>query len=132
MAVTSGTVHSVSILKAPNSVDTFGWALVLFTMSGTYAQADDSKLVGVPTLIQNSVRNGKTVTMRSVAVAQHTYRTSDGTALGLKTEAISSADITFELTKSTTTAYATTEFDDATAIPAQAGVFGLFVCFTES
>lgn len=132
MAVTSGTVHSVHILKAPDSVDSLGKALVLFTMSGTYAQADDSILEGVPTLIQNSVRNGKTVTMVDVMLGQHTHRADTGLALGIKTVAISSSDVTFELTLSTTTKYSTTEFTNATAIPTQAGVFGIEVAFTEA
>lgn len=132
MAVTSGTVHSVHIKKAPDSVDSLGKALVLFTLSGTYAQVDNSILSGVPTLIQNSVRNGKTVTMVGVMMGQHTHRADTGLALGLRTVAISTNDVTFELTLSTTTKFSTSEFTDATAIPTQAGVFGIEVAFTEA
>lgn len=132
MAILNPTVDDVQIIKAPGAVDTFGIALVTCTVSGTYAQADDCKLLSVATLIQNSMRNGKTVTMRAVAPGQHSYRSSDNTAFGLKTVAISTNDVTFELTKSTTAAYATTEFDDATAVPTLLGPIGILVVYTEA
>lgn len=128
MAVTSGTVHSVSIVKAPGAVDSLGWALVLFTMSGTYAQADNSILSGVPTLIQNSTRNGKTVALKGVSIGQTATKASDNTVMGLKTAAISTNDVTFELT----TSDLSTEHADATAIASQNRPFGLLVAYTES
>ncbi len=133
MAVTSGTVHSVSTLRGdvagPALDESLQIALVLFTMSGTYAQGDNSILSGVPTLIQNSRRNGKTVTMRGVCVGQVATKASDPTAfMSMKTVAISSSDVTFELTDN----HHTTEHADATAIPAQSQPFGLLVSFTEA
>jgi co-chaperonin GroES (HSP10) len=128
MAVTSGTVHTV------NTVDGHGWqdlqvALVLFTMSGTYAQADNSILSGVPTLIQESRRNGKTVTMRGVMIGQAARKESaPGTILAVKTVAISSSNVTFEVTDGDYS----TEHADATAIPAQSTPFGILVAFTEA
>lgn len=128
MAVTSGTVHSVNIVEGHSWQD-LQVAQVLFTMSGTYAQADDSILEGVPTLIQNSRRNGKTVTMRGVMVGQPARRASaPGTIYGLKTVAISSSDVTFEIT----TSDYSTEFTNATAIPEQSQPFGILVAFTEA
>ena len=132
MAVTSGTLHSVHIVKAPGSVDSLGLALVLFTISGTYAQADDSTLATVPTHTQNAVQNGKTVTMRAVAEGQHSYRADTGLAVGLTGAAISSTSINFTLTLSTTTSFVTTEFTDATAIPTLTGVLGIYVVYTEA
>jgi hypothetical protein len=70
--------------------------------------------------------------MQSVSAYQHTYRADTGLALGIKTVAIATNDVTFELTLSTTTAFSTSEFTDATAIPSQSGVFGIAVTFTES
>ncbi len=135
MAVTSGTVHSVSVLKGDNMRDSIQVALVLFTMSGTYAQADDSILSGVPTLIQNSRRNGKTVTIKDAMLWQAARRASNpGILLGAKTIAVSTNDLTFELTLSSTdnTLDISTEFTDATAIPAQDTPFGFAVSFVES
>lgn len=127
MAVTSGTVHSVTILKS-RSVSESQLAEVLFTMSGTYTQAENSILTGVAALIQNSTRNGRTVTMLGVAPGQAASIQTDGTAMGIKTCAIATDDVTFELT----TSNLTTEFANATAIPSQARPFGLLVAFKES
>lgn len=128
MAVTSGAVSSVYTLKS-NAVTPLQMAEVLFTMSGTYAQADDSILSGVPTLIQNSRRNGKTVTMVDVMAGQPASKASDPTAiLAIKTAAISTNDITFELTDGDYS----TEYADATAIVAQNRPFGVIVAFTEA
>ncbi len=65
MAVVSGTVHSVETIKAADR-DVLQAAIVYFTLSGTYAQADNAILSGVPTLIQNSRRNGR---MQAAAAA---------------------------------------------------------------
>jgi hypothetical protein len=128
MAVVSGTVHGVQTLKS-DSVQALQVAEVLFTVSGTYAQGDNGILSGVPTLIQNSRRNGKTVTMRGVTVGQTASKSSDPSAfMSLKTVAISSSDVTFEITD----ASHTTELADATAVPAQARPFSILVAFTEA
>lgn len=125
MAVVSGTVHSVHTLK-PDAVGKVQLAEVLFTVSGTYAQADNGQLLTVPTLIQNSRRNGKTVTMVGVAPSQ--AATSGTDVLSLKTTAISSTTVTFEITLNSPT----TEFTDATAVPTLSRPFGIVVAFEES
>ena len=129
MAVTSGTVHSVDTLMS-DSVDSLQVARVLFTMSSsdTYAQADNSKLASVATLIQNSRRNGKTVTLVDVMRGQHATKSSDPTAImSLSTVAISTADVTFALTDGDET----TELANG-AIPAQERPFSILVAFTEA
>lgn len=135
MAVTSGTVHSVAVLKDDALNDKLKVALVLFTMSGTYAQANNSQLLAVPTLIQNSRRNGKTVTLVDAMLWQAARSAADpDVLLGLKTVAISTADITFEITlgAGANALDTSTEFTDSTAIPAQDTPFGLAVLFTEA
>lgn len=128
MAVTSGTVHTVDTLDSlAGQVGTLNVARILFTMSGTYAQADDSILTGVAALISASRRNGKTITLVDCMCGSEAMSTT-GTTLALKTPAISSADITFTLT----TGGFSTEHADATAIPSQARPFSLLVSFTEA
>lgn len=127
MAVTNGTIHSVAVKKS-SAVSPLQECDVLFTMSGTYAQADNSSLVGVPTLIQNARRNGKTVTMVSVAVSTPATKTSNpATIMAVKGPAISTNDVTFELTDGDYS----TELANG-AIPAQERPFSLHVAFTEA
>lgn len=127
MAVTNGTIHSVAVKKS-SAVSPLQECDVLFTMSGTYAQADNSALVGVPTLIQNSRRNGKTVTMVSVAVGTPATKTSNpATIMAVKGPAISTNDVTFELTDGDYS----TELANG-AIPGQERPFALHVAFTEA
>lgn len=128
MAVVSGTVWSVQTLKT-ETVQDLQLAEVLFTVSGTYAQADNGILSGVPTLIQNSRRNGATVTIRGATMSQLASKASDPSAfMSLKTVAVSTNDVTFEITD----ASHTTELADATAVPAQSRPFGIVVAFTEA
>jgi hypothetical protein len=135
MAVTSGTHYSVAMIKGDALFDGLLAALVLFTLSGTYAQADDSILAAVPTAIQNSRRNGRTVTIKDAMIWQAAQRSdTPGLLLGAKTLAVSGADITFELTAGATQNVLdlSTEFTNATAVPAQASPFGFLVLFTEA
>src|SRR6185369_181131 len=131
MALTSGTVYSVETLR-PNITDPYQVAHILFTMSGTYDQSANSSLVGVAALIQNSRRNGKTVTLVNCMPGQLARKDSNPALyMGLKTVAISSADITFEITESATAG--TPDFSTelaAAAIPLQSQPFGLLVGFT--
>lgn len=129
MAVTSGTVSSVHTIKS-NAVTDLQVAEILFTMSGTYAQADDSILTGVAALIQNSRRNGKTVTLVDAMRGQPASSPAGAptTFMSIKTVAISTADITFEITLGDYT----TEYTDATAIATQDRPFSLLVAFTEA
>lgn len=130
MAVTSGTVWSVHTVPGKSdAVTNYQVAEILFTMSGTYAQADNSILTGIATLIGNSRRNGKTITLVDTMRGQPASKVSDETAImSTKTVAISTNDITFELTD---TDY-TTEYADATAIVAQSRPFSILVGFTEA
>lgn len=128
MAVVSGTVHSVHTTRA-DAIHGLQEAEILFTVSGTYAQADNGILEGVPTLIQNSRRNGKTVTMRDVMLSTPAQSgVSPSTFLALKTLAISSNDITFEITDNSYSS----EYADATALPALMRPFAIKVAFTEA
>jgi len=129
MAAVNGTVHSVQTLKS-DAVDGLQIAEVLFTIPSTetYAQADDGILSGVPTLIQNSRRNGKTVTMVGVMASQRASKQSDPSQyLGLITVAISSTNVTFAVTDN----HAATEHASA-AMTAQSRPFGIAVSFTEA
>jgi hypothetical protein len=136
MAVVSGTFFSAHVLdEFGGSISPLMAAEVLFTVSGTYAQADNGILAGVPTLIQNSIRNGKTVNMKAVAPSHPATRQANpALMLGLKTVAISTNDVTFEITTTATegTVDMSTEFDDATAVPAQDRPFAIIVFYTES
>jgi hypothetical protein len=130
MATVSGTVHTV------NGIDGYGGQIsalqavqILFTVSGTYAQADNGILAGIPTLIGNSRRNGKTVTLVDAMCGHPATKESDAAqTMALKTVAVSGSDVTFEITDGDFA----TEFADATAVPAQARPFALLVSFTES
>lgn len=135
MAVTSGTVYSVASLKDDALVDGLKVALVLFTMSGTYAQADNSQLLAVDQAIEDSRRNGKNVTMRDAMLWQCARSLTDpDVLLGLKTVAVSGADLTFEITLGggANALDLTTEFTNATALPTQDTPFGVAVLFTEA
>jgi hypothetical protein len=128
MAVVAGTVHSVHTLKS-DAVTPLQIAEILFTVSGTYAQADNGILSGVAALIQNSRRNGKTVSLVGVMLSQTASQAADLTKfLSLKTVAIATADVTFEITDN----HYSTEFADATALVAQSRPFGIAVSFTEA
>lgn len=133
MAVTSGTVSNVSTIRS-EALDPLQHALVLFTMSGTYAQSDNSILSSVHTAISGSRRNGKTVTLKNAACYQMARKDSNpALMMGLKTVAISTNDITFEITESATagTVDLSTELANGT-IPTQIVPFGLIVGFTEA
>lgn len=127
MALTTGTVANIHTMEQTAWSGHFV-AEVLFSMSGTYDTALNSSLVGVPTLIQNSRRNGKTVTMRGVMAGRPALRDDTGAELPLKTVAISTNDVTFEITTDWST-----EFTNATLIPAHTTrPFSIFVIFTEA
>ena len=128
MAVTYGTITNISTVKA-NAVTPYQVAEVLFTMTGTYAQADDSQLSAVGVAISNARRNGKTVTLVDACLGQPANKAATLTEiLAAKTVAISTDDITFELTLDDYTS----EYTNATAIVAQNRPFSLLVGFTEA
>lgn len=128
MAITTGTVWSVHTIKA-DSESSLQVAEILFTMSGTYAQADDSKLANVHTLISASRRNGKTVTPLFAMPSTPATKVSDpAVIMGTKGMSVSTNDVVFTITD---TDHAT-EHADATAIPAQSRPFAMLVAFTEA
>ena len=90
---------------------------------------DDSILSDVSGAIEDSRRNGKTVTLVDAMVCQRATILSDPTTwMSAKTHTISTDDITFEVTLNSDS----TEYTNATAIVAQAQPFGMLVAFTEA
>lgn len=126
MAVTNGTVHSVDTITS-DAVSALQVARIKFTMSGTYAQADNSLLAGIATLINNSRRNGKTVTLVDAMAGAPATKASNAAIMAVKTVAIATNDLTFELTDGDFS----TELASA-AIPAQDRPFEVLVAFTEA
>jgi len=76
MAVTPGTITSVGQHRTNAGPVTNASGVPIFscvvaaTFAGTYAQADDATLTAVPTAIQNSRRDGKTVVMVGMTMEQ--------------------------------------------------------------
>jgi hypothetical protein len=131
MAVSYGAVHSVRTLEGyAGATDTIQVAAVQFTIATTYtyAQADDGELSDVDDLIQDSRRNGKTVTLVDAMPGHHARKLSGNTIMSLKTVAVSTAAITFEVTDGDET----TEYADSTAMVAQSTPFEVLVAFTEA
>lgn len=131
MAVVNGTIKEVSTIQA-DWMSPAGSAVqiarVLFTLSGTYAQGDDGAVLAIPTAIQNSRRNGKTVTLRGVMLGQAATKASDPSVyMSLKTVAFSGANASFEVTDTDHS----TELANG-AVPDQERPFALLVAFTEA
>lgn len=104
MAVVSGTIQNIwghTTVLGP-SADSSGnpvlGCFVSATFSGTYSQSDKAAISAVATAIQNSRRDGKTVTLIDAACASAAVT---GTTMGAKATAISTADITCDLSKTT-------------------------------
>lgn len=114
MAVVSGTIKNVwghSAVLGPAADSSGNPVLSCFisaTFTGTYA-AENAQILAVPTAIQNSRRDGKTVTLIDACCASPAV---SGTAMGADTVAVSTADLTMNLTKTTLLA----EHDAATVI----------------
>jgi hypothetical protein len=130
MTIVSGAVHSVNTMDGyAGAVSSLQVAQVLFTVSGTYAQADDGQLLTVNALIQNSRRNGKTVTLVDAMCGSAATKASDPSdTLGLSGVSVSSTTVLFTITDGDFS----TEFADATAVPTQARPFAVLVSFTEA
>lgn len=128
MAVTSGTVTGIKTIRGANyTPDGIECCLVQFTMSGTYAQADDSILSAVPTAIEDIRRDGRVVTLVDACIAHGAPKASDPTDfLGPGAPTVSGANITFDLNDGDYT----TEYANATAIVSQAAPMGFYVTFT--
>lgn len=110
-----------------SSVQMYGCFLAC-AFSGTYASADNATIAAV-TAIQAARRNGKTPTLRGATLAQVATETVSGTdnVVGAKTVAISSSNITLELTQ---TDLSTERADGAMGTFKEPLV--LYVCFTEA
>ena len=105
MAITDGTIVSVgqhSTNAGPvvngSGVPIFS-CIVAATVTGTYAQANDSRLLAVPTAIQNSRRDGKTVAMLSCSMEAPGLEATTPIGAG-PLFTISGADVVFPLTTS--------------------------------
>ena len=132
MAVSTGTIFSVNTEQSQAGIPgDLQVARVLFNIptTETYAQANDAIINAVPTAIQNSRRNGKTVTLRDATFCQPAALTaSPYTIHTCKTVTVSGATITFELC----VADYTTEYANATPCPALSNPLGFLVTFTEA
>lgn len=130
MAAVTGTVHSVRTLEGGAWDREFQLAEVLFTISSsqTYAQADNGILAGVAALISGSRRNGMTPSLKAVMAGRPATKTSNPAAImSLKTVAISTNDVTFEVTDGDWS----TELANG-AMPDQNRPFSILVAFTEA
>lgn len=116
------------------SKDKLQIVMIVFYLTGTYVQADNGILTGVPTIIANARRNGKIATMKGVMLAQPARKLSNPDLyMALKSLTIASSDITFEVTEGATakTIDYSTELAAGT-MPEQATPFGILVAFEES
>lgn len=104
MATLSGTVVAVDEFTTTvgpvkiGSNKTVYNCKVAFTITGTYVQAENAQLLAVPTAINAFTRKGDTIVLLDAAFSAPGDEA--GTAIGAKTVAVSTNDITFELTGS--------------------------------
>ena len=102
MAVVSGsnvTVwdHSANGAMAKDSSgNVFFTCKIACVFTGTYAQADNAQITSVHTAIADSLRSDRTITLVDAGFARPGLEA--GTAIGAKTVAVSTNDITMELT----------------------------------
>jgi hypothetical protein len=105
MAITDGTITSVGqhSTNAGPVVNGSGVPImscvIAATVTGTYAQGNDSRLLAVPTAIQNSRRDGKTVTMLGCTMEAPGLEGTTPIGAG-PLFTISGADVVFPLTTS--------------------------------
>jgi hypothetical protein len=93
------TVHghtSVTGIRVDSSGNKVFGCYVGGYFSGTYVQADNAQFTAVTTAIASSLRSNATITLLSACFAQ--MGSENGTQIGVKTVAVSSANITCELT----------------------------------
>lgn len=104
MAVVAGTITNVFGHTTPGGPKVNGsgnavlTCVIAATFTGTYAQSDNAQISAVPTAIQDSRRDGKTVTI--LQSCMEFPGDEAGTIIGAKTVAVSTNDITLELTGS--------------------------------
>lgn len=105
MAITYGTIsavgqHSTNAGPVVNgsSVPIMS-CVIAATFTGTYAQGNDSSILAIPTAIQDSRRDGKTVTMLSCCMEAPGLEATTPIGAG-PLFTISGADVVFPLTTS--------------------------------
>lgn len=131
-AVTATNVQIVNIRS--ESKDKLQTVLLIFNLTGTYAQADNAIISGIPTLIANARRSGKVPSIKGAMLAQPARKASNPDLyMALKTVAVSGSDVTCEVTEGATakTIDYSTELANG-AMPDQETPFGIFVCFEEA
>lgn len=130
MATLEGTVTNVTTVEGfSGSVADPQIAQVLFDLTGTYVQADDATVLDVAGAIEDSRRNGKTVTLIDAMGGWRARIASDpSTYMGLKTLAVDGDNVDFEVTLNS----ATTEYTNSTALVATSTPFCMLVSFTEA
>jgi hypothetical protein len=126
MAILSASNIQVRTVKS-SATSPVQVAEITFNVAGTYVQGDNAKIADASNEIESSRRNGKTVTLLGAILSQAATKASGGTVMGLKTVAISTDDVTFELTDGDYT----TELAGA-AVPDQDRPWSVMVAFTEA
>jgi hypothetical protein len=137
MAVTTGSLLSADTVKANRDETPLQAALVLFTITGTYAQANGSQLLAVDAFIQNQRRDGKAITLISAVLWQPAFDTSSATQgllLCAYDIAITGSNITFNISENASPGVVdvSTQYADATALPSMGSPMGFLVTFTEA
>lgn len=130
MATLSGTIQNVSLAQVPLGIkeDSSGrllmTVLVTFTITGTYAQADDAQLLLVKTGIEDATRSGITIA-NILGACMASAGDEAGTPIGVGAITVSGATLSFPLTGGDLT----TEHSSAT-LGTLAAPIGIFVTFT--
>jgi len=123
---TAGVAQAATLVS--DSVSKMQAALILVDPTGTYDQNESVAsiiLSNVNTCIQNSRRNGKTVTLVGAAPAQAGI--ASGTHYGFLTTAVSSGNVNCTLGE-----VGGSEYTDDTALPTFNQSLGVIVTFYES
>ena len=96
MATIAGSVRGIVLLNEElNGDDGYG-ALVYFTMGAYTAASDNGQLTNIATAIQNTRRDGKTVTLVDACHARRGAQST--TEFETRTWAVSSGSLTFNVT----------------------------------
>jgi hypothetical protein len=102
MATLDGTIVSVSNVTCPagsvfdTSKNQVYTAFIGFTITGTYVQNDNAQILTVPAAMEALLKWGRSITLLDAMFAAP--GDENGTPIGMKTVAVSSTTITFELT----------------------------------
>ena len=137
MAVTQGTLLGIDTVKPARDETPLQAALVLFTISGAYAQANGGELLAVDAFIQSQRRSGKTVTLVGAVLWQPAFDTSSttqGLLLCAYNLVVSGSNITFSISENAAPGVVdvSTQYPDATALPSMGSPMGFVVTFYET